>query len=87
MKTITHAEIQEKMVRHHDPSDPVDGQRYMFARFTDRTHVDDNDVMFIFLDGSPPRGFGIFMRQRKLLILYTTRGRPYEEIEVDDILE
>jgi len=67
--------IKEKLVHHHDV-DIIVGDRHLTWM-----HVDN--VVFFKLDGHPPLGYGIFIKERKLLILYTTRGRPFEEIEID----
>lgn len=84
MKIISHAEIKEKLMRHHDPDEPLARQQMSVVHSGSDTSGED--VIFFALSGCPPEGYGLFVQGRKLLILYTTRGRPFEEIEVDEVV-
>jgi hypothetical protein len=86
MGTITHSEIKEKMMRHHDPSKILMDRHLTILRV--KTDVSDNDTVFFKLDGYPPRGYGVFMQYRQTLILLTMRGVPYEEIyDIEEIID
>lgn len=84
MKTITHDEIKEKLVRHYDPTGSAENPRMEVM------HIDidtsGQDVVFFALSGCPPEGYGIFIQGHKSLILYNTRGVPFEGIEVDEVV-
>jgi len=84
METITIDEIKEKLVLHHNPDEPPENRELMVVYINNNTN--GNEVIFLTLPGSPPDGYGLFIRGRKLLILYTTRGTPFDWIEVDEIV-
>ena len=84
MDTISIAEIKEKLVRHHNPDELPENRELMVVRIDIDTG--DGDVIFFVLPGLPPDGYGIFMQGRNLLMLYTTRGRPFEQISVDEVV-
>ena len=84
MKTISYGEIKEKLVRHHNPDELPENRGLMVTHAG--VEPDAGDVIFFMLPGSPPDGYGIFVKGRKLLVLYTTRCRPFEEIEVDEVV-
>jgi hypothetical protein len=81
--TISHTEIKEKLVRHHNPGESPRGQS-MSVVHAHSDSIGEDTILFL-LEGIPPKGYGIFMQGRKLLLLYTTRGRPFEEIRVDEV--
>jgi len=84
VKTISIDEIKEKLVRHHNPDESPENQQ-MFALHTGADTSGEQAKFFVVI-GSPPRGYGLFIQGHKLLILYTTRGRPFEEIRVDEVV-
>ena len=84
MKTISHAEIKEKLVHNHDPTGSVENQRMSAVHIAIDTSGED--VIFFALSGCPPEGYGIFIHGRKSLILYNTRGVPFVGIEVDEVV-
>jgi hypothetical protein len=83
MDTISHDEIKEKLVRHHNPDESPEDQRMTMAHSIADTSGED--VIFFALSGCPPEGYGIFIQGHKRLILYTTRGMPFEQIMVDEV--
>jgi hypothetical protein len=84
MKTISYDEIRERLVRHHHPDESPEDQTIKVSHSSSDTSGED--VIFFAVFGCPPKGYGIFIQGRKLLILYTTRGRPFEEIMVDEVV-
>ncbi len=84
MKTISYDEIKEKLVRHHNP-DESPGDQQMYALHTG-ADTGGESVRFFAVIGSPPKGYGLFIQGRNLLMLYTTRGRPFEQIRVDEVV-
>jgi len=84
MDTISYDEIKEKLVRHHNPDDLPENRELMVLRAG--VEPDGGDVIFFVLPGSPPDGYGLFIRARKLLVLYTTRCKAFEEIRVDEVV-
>lgn len=84
MKTISYDEIIEKLTLHHKPNKSPDDQEMWVMRSSADTSGED--VIFFALSGCPPGGYGIFVQGNKLLTLYTTRGRPFEEIRVDEVV-
>lgn len=84
MKTISHAEIKEKLVRQHDSAESPEDQRMVAVHISIDTSGED--VIFFALSGCPPVGYGIFIQGHKSLILYNTRGIPFEEIEIDEVV-
>ena len=84
MDTISYDEIKEKLVRHHNPDEsPEDQQISVIHSATADTSGED--VIFFALSGCPPEGYGIFIQGHKRLMLYTTRGMPFEQIMVDEV--
>ena len=87
MKTISYDEIKKKLIYHNNPHDPaVDADIPMSVSRHRHPDIDDSDTMFFLVYGSPPRGYGIFIKARKLLILYTARGGPFVKIDVDEVV-
>ena len=84
MKTISHDEIKERLTLHHNPGEFPEQQQLMVMRSDADTS--GKDVIFFALSGCPPRGYGIFIKWRKLLILYTARCTAFEEIEVGEVV-
>ena len=84
METISYHEIKEKLSRHHNPGELPEDQELCVMRSDADTSGED--VVFFALAGCPPKGYGIFIRERKSLILYTTYCRPFEEIKVDEVV-
>ncbi len=84
MDTISHDEIKEKLVRHHNPDELPEDHLMKVVRV--HNYPSDEDTVFFALKGTPPRGYGIFIHGHKRLILYTTRGMPFEQIMVDEVV-
>jgi len=84
METISHNEIKEKLTLHHNPDEMPENRALMVVRI-DIT-AGGGDVVFFVLPGSPPDGYGIFIPGYRLLTLYTTHGRPFEEITVKEVV-
>lgn len=85
MKTISYVEIKERLVSHHHPDESPEDQTIKVSH--SGADPSGEDVIFFALSGCPPKGYGIFIQGRKLLILYTTRGRPFAEIMVDEVVD
>ncbi len=84
VQTISIDEIKEKLVRHHDPDEMPENRELIVLHAG--VEPDGGDVIFFVLPGLPPDGYGIFVKGRKLLVLYTTRCKAFEEIGVEEVV-
>jgi len=79
-------DIQEKLQKHYDSRKDVP-QRNLHIHKSYDSYETVGSVFFS-LDGSPPKGYGIYVPELWLLSLYNVHGRRWRRIyncEVDDL--
>ena len=88
MEKIGVKDIQEKLQKHYDSRKDVP-QRNLHIHKSYDSYEKVGSVFFS-LEGSPPKGYGIYVFELRCLSLYDRHGRRWRKIfdcEVDDLVK
>jgi hypothetical protein len=84
MITMSYDEIKRKLVFHNSASDEIADLKLGVSRIS--FGPDAADVVFVAVDGSPPRGYALYIPAQARLVLYDEHGIPFETMLIEALV-